>query len=179
MSNELLTSHASELLHGLGVNVSGDLSDTPKRFVNALRELLEGYEEDPKEHLTATFDVGSPGLVAIRDLPFASLCEHHLLPFTGTCDIVYLPRRKVVGLSKFARLLRGYSRRLQVQERLTNQIADAIMECVEVDGVMVRMCAQHSCMALRGAESPGLTVTLATRGEFQTTAWQQWLLESK
>ena len=141
---------------------------TPERVALAYAELFSGLREDPRRHLAVTFDERHHEMVVLRDVPFASLCEHHLLPFTGRAHIGYIPEGRVVGLSKLARLVEGYARRPQVQERLTSEIADAIMETLRPDGCGVVIEAVHTCMTLRGVKKPGATmVTSALRGGFR------------
>jgi GTP cyclohydrolase IA len=147
------------------------VKDTPLRMVRALRELTEGYEQDPFELLGRTFPRdGYDQVVAVRALPFVSLCEHHVLPFTGTVSVAYLPGERIVGLSKIPRTVRALSRRLQVQERLTKPIADVLDQALEPRGVAVIVRALHSCMALRGIESTGEMVTSDVRGVFRNDA---------
>lgn len=141
---------------------------TPARVANAYAELFAGLREDPRRHLDVTFDEHHHEMVVLRDIPFASVCEHHLLPFTGRAHIGYIPQGRVVGLSKLARLVEGYARRPQVQERLTSEIADAIMETLRPDGCGVVIEAVHTCMTLRGVRKPGATmVTSAMRDGFR------------
>lgn len=143
------------------------LRDTPDRVVRSWSELFSGYGDDPVRHLRKTFAMTSTQMVSVNGIDLVSTCEHHMLPFAGTCDIAYLPRGRVVGLSKFARLVDGYGRRLQIQERLTDQIADAIHLHVDTLGVAVRIRARHSCMCLRGARNQGASMTTtALRGVF-------------
>jgi len=146
------------------------LVDTPKRFVNAYEELFAGYKEGPAEVLDRTFsEIGTyDDMVLIRDIPFYSHCEHHIMPFVGKAHIGYVPIERVVGLSKVARLIEVYGRRLQTQEHLTSQIATAIDEILKPRGVAVMIEAEHTCMSLRGVEKPGaLTVTTQFRGTFR------------
>jgi GTP cyclohydrolase I len=144
------------------------LKETPKRFVKALEEYTAGYEMDPAQILKV-FEDGAQGadeMVIVRDIPFYSLCEHHMAPFFGTVDIGYIPNGKIVGLSKLARLTEVFSRRLQVQERMTNQIADSLFQILECKGVGVRVYARHLCMEARGVRCQGAnTMTTALRGE--------------
>lgn len=141
------------------------LIDTPKRVVKALAEMTAGMNEDPAAALGTVFNETCDEMVIVTDLPFVSLCEHHLLPFTGTATIGYLPAGRIVGLSKLGRVLDVYARRLQVQERMTTQIADAIASILLPHGVGVVIEAQHSCMACRGVRKPGRMITSALRGE--------------
>jgi GTP cyclohydrolase I len=137
------------------------LLDTPKRVARAWREYARGYTEDPAHHLSRTFEEvgGYDEIVLLRDIPFQSHCEHHLAPIIGKASIAYLPRDKVVGISKLARVLHGYARRLQVQERLTAEIADCICENLQPKGVAVVIEASHACMTARGVGTPGVVMT--------------------
>ena len=137
------------------------LLDTPKRVARAWREYASGYAEDPAIHLARTFEEvgGYDEIVLLKDIPFQSHCEHHLAPIIGKASIAYLPRDKVVGISKLARVLHGYARRLQVQERLTAQVADCICEHLNPQGVAVVIEASHSCMSARGVNTPGVMMT--------------------
>jgi len=158
-----------EILLALGEDPDREgLQRTPRRVAEAYAELFAGLREDPREHLGVTFDEGHKELVVLRDIPFASLCEHHLLPFTGVAHVGYIPQGRVVGLSKLARLVEGYARRPQVQERLTSEIADALMDGLHPDGCGVVIEAVHTCMTIRGIRKPGATmVTSAVRGGFR------------
>jgi GTP cyclohydrolase I len=152
----------------LGEDVKRDgLQDTPKRVVKAWLELTAGYELDPKKILGTTFDVEYDQMVMVKEIPFVSLCEHHVLPFTGTATVAYIPRGRVVGLSKLARLVDAYGRRLQVQERMTKQIADAIQTHLDPAGVGVIIKGNHSCMALRGIQKDATMVTSIVTGAFR------------
>jgi GTP cyclohydrolase I len=137
------------------------LLDTPKRVARAWREYASGYAEDPAVHLARTFEEvgGYDEIVLLKDIPFQSHCEHHMAPIIGKASIAYLPRDKVVGISKLARVLHGYARRLQVQERLTAQVADCICEHLNPKGVAVVIEASHSCMSARGVNTPGVMMT--------------------
>ena len=137
------------------------LLDTPKRVARAWKEYASGYAEDPAVHLARTFEEvgGYDEIVLLKDIPFQSHCEHHLVPIIGKASIAYLPRDKVVGISKLARVLHGYARRLQVQERLTAQVADCICEHLQPKGVAVVIEASHSCMSARGVNTPGVMMT--------------------
>ena len=158
-----------EILLALGEDPDRDgLQQTPRRVAEAYAELFSGLWEEPRDHLGVTFDEGHKELVVLRDIPFASLCEHHLMPFTGVAHVGYIPQGRVVGLSKLARLVEGYARRPQVQERLTSEIADALMEELGPDGCGVVIEAAHTCMTIRGIRKPGATmVTSAVRGGFR------------
>ena len=137
------------------------LLDTPMRVARAWREYASGYAEDPAVHLARTFEEvgGYDEIVLLKDIPFQSHCEHHLAPIIGKASIAYLPRDKVVGISKLARVLHGYARRLQVQERLTAEVADCICEHLQPKGVAVVIEASHSCMSARGVNTPGVMMT--------------------
>src|SRR5438876_3523384 len=144
------------------------LLKTPNRVARAYGELMAGLREDPKQHLKTVFTERYDEVVMLRDIEFHSLCEHHLLPFTGKAHVAYLPGGKVVGLSKLARLVEGYARRPQVQERLTTQIADALMEELNPVGAACVIEATHTCMTIRGAKKHGsVMVTSALRGIFK------------
>jgi len=147
------------------------LIETPARVAKAFREFYAGYEEDPAAILDRVFDEagGYDDLVLLRDIPFHSHCEHHMVPFIGKAHIAYYPKDGVVGLSKLARLVDAYARRLQMQERLTQQIANAIQEGLEARGVAVMLEAEHHCVSMRGARKAGVsTVTTAFTGLFKT-----------
>ncbi len=137
------------------------LSDTPRRVARAWREYASGYAEDPAAHLARTFEEvgGYDEIVLLKDIPFQSHCEHHMAPIIGKAAIAYLPHNKVVGISKLARVLHGFARRLQVQERLTAQVADAIWENLQPKGVAVVIEASHACMSARGVSTPGVLMT--------------------
>src|SRR5438270_11808271 len=144
------------------------LLKTPNRVARSYAELMAGLADDPRRHLKTVFHERYDEVVLLRDIEFHSLCEHHLLPFTGRAHVAYLPDGKVVGLSKLARLVEGYARRPQVQERLTTQIADALMEELSPVGAACVVEASHTCMTVRGAKKPGsVMVTSALRGLFK------------
>ena len=147
----------------------GGLQRTPERFEKALRYLTSGYQEDPDKVLNgAYFDVAYDEMILVKDIELFSLCEHHLLPFFGRCHIAYLPNKKVVGLSKLPRLVNIFARRLQIQERLTSQIAEVLMEKLEPQGVGVVIEARHMCMIMRGVEKQhSSAVTSAMLGSFR------------
>ncbi len=137
------------------------LLDTPSRVGRAWREYCQGYEEDPSLHLSRTFEEvgGYDEIVLLKDIPFQSHCEHHMAPIIGHAHIAYLPRHRVVGISKLARVLHGFARRLQIQERLTAEVADCIWTHLEPAGVAVVIHASHSCMTARGVRTPGVGMT--------------------
>lgn len=146
------------------------LLETPDRVARAAAELFSGYDEDPAAHLRKQFtESGNGEMVIVRDIPFSSMCEHHILPFTGKAHVVYIPRAgRITGLSKIARTVSGYAHRMQLQERLTAQIADGLMAELEPLGVLVVLEAEHTCMTMRGIRAAGaLTVTSAVRGGFK------------
>lgn len=162
-----------QLLLQLGEDPARDgLLKTPDRVARSLRELTSGYSVNVDKLINdALFDVPYSEMVIVRDIDFYSLCEHHLLPFFGKCHVAYIPNGKVVGLSKIPRLVEAFSRRLQVQERLTSQIADVVLTKVKPLGVAVVMEARHLCMEMRGAQSTNSpTVTSAMLGNFRSDA---------
>jgi len=147
------------------------LVGTPSRIAEMYAELFMGIDLDPKEELTVSFEEGHHEMVILRDIPFYSMCEHHLLPFYGVVHIGYIPKGSVVGASKLARVVEILSKRPQLQERLTTQIAETIVEALQPDGVAVVIQAEHMCMTIRGVKKPGSNViTSATRGLFRTKA---------
>lgn len=152
--------HVQALLDALGWTGDPELAHTPRRFVELLRELTPG---DPPD--LSAFEISDPGPVALRDLPFHSLCAHHLLPFFGTATIAYLPRRRVGGFSGIARLLQHHALRPQVQERLANDVADALVAALDPIGVRVRLEARQLCMEMRGARAAGTAVVVVERGD--------------
>jgi GTP cyclohydrolase I len=137
------------------------LLETPKRVVKAYRELFAGYEADPREYLERTFEQvgGYDELVVLRDIRVVSFCEHHMLPFLGKAHVGYLPNDRVVGISKLARVVQGFARRLQIQEKLTAEIAQAIQDILQPQGVGVVIVSEHSCMTMRGVNTPGSRLT--------------------
>ncbi|UCG55664.1 MAG: GTP cyclohydrolase I FolE [Phycisphaerales bacterium] len=158
-----------EILLAVGEDTGrGGVKDTPERVARMYTELLGGMHEDPKEHLESVFTENYDEVVLLRDIPFYSICEHHLLPFIGSAHVAYLPTGSVLGVSKLARIVDCFARRLQTQERLTGQIADFIMEGLSPQGVAVVLEASHSCMTIRGVKKPGSAmVTSALRGIFK------------
>jgi GTP cyclohydrolase I len=164
-----IESAVREILLAVGEDPDREgLQKTPNRVARAYGELLAGLQDNPRRHLKTVFHEDYDEVVLLRDIEFHSLCEHHLLPFTGRAHLAYLPAGKVVGLSKLARLVEGFARRPQVQERLTTQIADALMEELNPIGVACVIEATHTCMTIRGAAKPGaMMVTSALRGIFK------------
>jgi GTP cyclohydrolase I len=160
-----------EILEAIGEDPDRDgLRDTPERVARMYAEVCAGIHEEPGEHLTVTFEAEHDEMVLVRDIPIYSLCEHHMVPFIGHAHVAYIPGGdgRITGLSKVARLVEGYSRRLQVQEKLTVQIADAMEATLEPRGVMVVVEAEHLCMSMRGVKKSGSsTVTSAVRGLFR------------
>jgi GTP cyclohydrolase I len=164
--------HVRQILHLCGEDVTREgLAETPMRVAKMYEELLAGMAVDPDSVLSTTFEERSEGPVLVADILFYSLCEHHMLPFFGTAHVAYLPSERIVGLSKIARLVEVVSRRLQVQERMTEQIADSIERVLHPHGVMVLVEAEHLCMCARGVKKPGSrTVTTAVRGRYRDDA---------
>ena len=162
-----------EILIAIGEDPDRDgLLDTPTRVARMYAEIFSGLHEDPADHLRVTFEAGHDEMVMVRDIPMYSACEHHMLPWVGKAHLAYIPNDdgRVIGLSKFARLVDGFARRPQVQERLTSQVADALQAKLEPKGVMVVIEAEHLCMSMRGVRKPGTTtVTSAVRGLFRTS----------
>lgn len=162
----------TEILLAIGEDVQREgLVKTPDRVARMYAELLAGMYEDPKAHLAGVFTEKYDEIVLLRDIPFYSICEHHLLPFIGTAHVAYLPTGKVLGVSKLARIVDSFAHRLQAQERLTGQIADFLMENLKPLGVAVVLHASHGCMTIRGIRKPGsVMVTSALRGIFKRDA---------
>jgi GTP cyclohydrolase I len=158
-----------EILAAIGEDVGREgLKATPARVAAMYQELLAGMAEDPQEHVQTAFKENYDEIVLLRDVPFYSMCEHHLMPFIGSAHVAYLPAGVVLGVSKLARIVDCFARRLQVQERLTEQIADFIMKSVNPLGVAVVLEASHSCMTIRGIKKPGsVMVTSSVRGIFR------------
>lgn len=156
------------LLEGIGEDVEREgLRETPERIARMYGEICRGMDESAEEHLKKTFTVENNEMVVEKDITFYSMCEHHMLPFFGKVHVAYIPNGKVAGLSKLARTVEVYARRLQLQEQMTAQIADALMQHLQPRGVMVMTEAEHMCMTMRGVKKPGSkTVTVVTRGAF-------------
>ena len=158
------------ILEGIGEDPArAGLRETPERIARMYGELAAGYRDDAAVHLRKRFRVERNDMVLEKDIVFYSLCEHHMLPFYGTAALAYIPNGEVAGLSKLARTVEVYARRLQIQERMTSQIADAVTRELSPRGVMVLLEAEHMCMTMRGVKKPGTrTTTVAVRGEFET-----------
>ena len=162
------------ILEGIGEDPGRDgLKDTPRRVAEMYREVFSGLHEDPEAVVDAVFDLGHDEMIMVRDIPFASLCEHHLIAFVGKAHVAYIPGEdgRITGLSKLARLVDVLARRPQVQERLTTQVAEVLEKVLKPRGVFVVLEAEHLCMSMRGVKKPGTeTVTSAVRGVFQSDA---------
>jgi GTP cyclohydrolase IA len=158
-----------EILSAVGEDLNRDgLKDTPARVARMYGELLAGMHDDPNIHMSKVFNENYDEIVLLRDIPFYSMCEHHMMPFIGSAHVAYLPSGKILGVSKLARLVECFARRLQTQERLTYQIADCLMTSLKPQGVAVVLEAAHSCMTIRGIKKPGsVMVTSAVRGLFR------------
>lgn len=161
-----------EIIIGVGEDPDREgIRDTPRRVADMYAEVFAGLREDPADVLRVGFEEGHQEMVIVKDIPFYSMCEHHFLPFHGVAHVGYIPNGRVVGLSKLARALEILARRPQLQERLSSQLADAIMSALEPAGVAIVIKADHLCMTARGIKKPGsLTVTSAMRGVFQRGA---------
>lgn len=156
------------LLEGIGEDIHREgLKDTPERIARMYEEIFAGMDEKSSDHLSKTFHAGNNEIVLEKDIVFYSMCEHHLMPFYGKAHVAYIPDGRVVGLSKIARTVEVYAKRLQIQEQMGAQIADALMEELGAKGAMVMIEAEHMCMTMRGVKKPGSkTVTIVTRGVF-------------
>ena len=157
------------IIEGIGEDVNREgLLETPDRIARMYEEIFSGIGESAKDHLSKTFTVESDDLVVEKDITFYSMCEHHFVPFYGKAHIAYIPNGKVAGLSKLARCVEVYSKKPQLQERLTSEIADALMEYLDAKGVMVVIEGEHMCMTMRGVKKPGAkTLTTTYRGIFK------------
>ena len=160
------------LLEGIGEDIGREgLAETPDRIARMYTEIFSGMEEDAAVPLSRVFTVDGGEMVLEKDIVFYSMCEHHMMPFYGRAHVAYIPDGKVVGLSKLARTVEVYAKRLQIQERMTGQIADALMEHLGPKGAMVVLEAEHMCMTMRGVKKPGSkTVSIAVRGVFENNA---------
>ena len=169
MDREKINTAIRMILEAIGEDPEREgLRDTPRRVADMYEEIFTGLDEDPGRHLSVGFEEPHKEMIVLRDIPFTSMCEHHLLPFTGKAHVGYIPAGRIVGLSKLARVVEGFARRPQLQERLTSQIADAIDDAIKPRGVGVVIEAQHFCMIMRGVKKPGSTmVTSAMRGLFR------------
>ncbi len=169
MDQEKIKEGVRLILEGVGEDINREgLKDTPDRIARMYTEIFSGLTQDASEHLAKVFSVDRDEMVLEKDIVFYSTCEHHLLPFYGKTHVAYIPNGKVVGLSKLARTVEVYAKRPQIQEQMTGQIADAVMEYLEPQGVMVLVEAEHMCMTMRGIKKPGSkTVTIACRGCFE------------
>ncbi len=169
VDTERIRKAAKEILLAIGEDTEREgLKKTPERVARMYAELLGGMHEDPKKHLRSVFTENYDEIVLLRDIPFYSICEHHLMPFIGSAHVAYLPSGTVLGVSKLARIVDCFARRLQTQERLTYQIADFIMNSLKPKGVAVVLEASHSCMTIRGIKKPGsVMITSALRGIFR------------
>lgn len=170
---EKIEKAVSMILEAVGEDTSREgLQDTPKRVAKMYAEVFSGLKEDPKEYFKTVFHEGHEELVLVKDIPFYSMCEHHLVPFFGKAHIAYIPRDGIVtGLSKLARAVDTVARRPQLQERITSTIADSLMDTLDPHGVFVMVEAEHMCMTMRGIKKPGATtVTAVARGVLETDA---------
>ena len=171
---ERISAAVVEILEAIGEDPQRDgLLRTPERVAKMYEEVFAGLQEDPEHHLEVQFEAEHDEMVMVRDIAFYSMCEHHLLPFVGKAHVAYVPGEagKITGLSKLARLVEAYARRPQVQERLTSQVADKLMEVLDPRGALVVIEAEHHCMSMRGVQKPGsLTITSAVRGIFLSDA---------
>jgi GTP cyclohydrolase I len=169
IDQERIAAAVREIIDAIGEDASREgLQETPRRIAKLYAEMFSGLSEDPREVLSRTFEESHKEMVILKDIPFYSLCEHHFLPFHGQAHVGYVPEGRIVGVSKLARTVDILARRPQMQERLTGQIADAIMEGLSPDGVAVVIEAEHLCLTMRGAQKPGaVMVTSAIRGGFR------------
>ncbi len=172
MDRDLIEEGVRQILKGVGEEIDRDgLLDTPRRVAEMYAEIFSGIGTDPTEQLDVLFDAGHDEMIMVKDIPLASVCEHHLIPFIGRAHVAYIPNKQgqITGLSKLARLVDTVSKRPQVQERLTTQVADALEQALDPRGVLVVIEAEHLCMSMRGVRKPGSqTVTSAVRGLFRS-----------
>jgi len=171
MDNKKIEEGVRLILEGIGENPDREgLEETPARVARMYEEVFSGLEENPSKHFEVTFDEHHEEMILVKDIPFYSTCEHHLVPFFGLAHVAYIPAAdgRICGLSKLARLVDAFAKRPQVQERLTSQIADTLIEHLEPQGVIVVLEAEHMCMSMRGVKKPGAkTTTSAVRGAFE------------
>lgn len=167
-----ITAAVIEIITAIGDDPEREgLKETPRRIAEMFGEVFGGLWTDPRDYLKVVFEVAHDEMVVLRNIPFYSMCEHHFLPFHGEAHVGYIPDGRVVGISKLARVVEGYARRPQIQEQLTSQIAEAIMEVLHPDGVAVVIEAEHLCMTMRGVKKPGSRmITSAMRGDFRQSA---------
>ena len=174
MDDEKIKKAVKEIIEAIGEDPSREgMKDTPQRVAEMYAELFQGMDKDPKEDLEVGFELGHREMVVLKDIPFYSMCEHHLLPFFGVAHVGYIPNEegRIVGISKLARVVETIARRPQVQERMTTEIADTIYTGLKASGVGVVIQAEHMCMIMRGIKKPGSNViTSALRGTFRTKA---------
>ena len=172
VNNGRIRAAVIELLRAIGEDPSREgLQDTPRRIAEMYEEIFGGLAIDPAEYLKVGFEVAHDEMVILRQIPFYSMCEHHFLPFHGEAHGGYVPDGRVVGISKLARVVEGFARRPQLQEQLTSQVAEAIMETLQPDGVAVVIEAEHLCMTMRGVKKPGSRmITSAMRGQFKRSS---------
>ena len=172
IDHEEVKAAVTGLLLALGEDPEREgLLDTPRRIADMYGEVLAGRDTDPAEHLGVVFEVAHDEMVILRNIPFYSMCEHHFLPFHGEAHLGYVPDGRVVGISKLARVVESFARRPQLQEQLTSQIAECVMDSLKADGVAVVVEAEHLCMTMRGVKKPGSRmVTSAMRGQFKNSS---------
>ena len=172
IDNNRVQAAVTELLLALGEDPEREgLLDTPRRIADMYAEIFAGRDTDPGEYLAVGFEVAHDEMVILRNIPFYSMCEHHFLPFHGEAHLGYIPDGRVVGISKLARVVEAFARRPQLQERLTSQVAQCVIEALDADGVAVVVEAEHLCMTMRGVQKPGSRmVTSAMRGQFKQSS---------
>ncbi len=172
LDRERIKTAVNELFLAIGEDPEREgLLETPRRIADMYAEIFGGLQIDPTEYLKVGFEVAHDEMVILRNIPFYSMCEHHFLPFHGEAHVGYVPDGRVVGISKLARVVEAFARRPQIQEQLTSQVAEAIMETLQPDGVAVVIEAEHLCMTMRGVKKPGSRmITSAMRGEFRQSS---------